>query len=523
MKIVIPNPSITAFILAYCTCSLSAQTVTPDLKAVPEGKGWKGNIAATKLTEKDGASAIELNGLVWLDGFEFQSGTIEFDAQGKSAPPQSSFVGVAFRVVDAETHDAVYFRPFNFHAADPARRLNAVQYHSLPQWKWDKLRKEKPGQFEKPIEFPPDGDAWFHAKVVVENQQVRVFVNGAAEASLVVNELSERPGGSLGLWSGGYGVIANLKITPATAQKAVFKDDFIDKSPHKSAFINVNGVKLHYLDWGGKGNPLLFLTGLGHSAHIYDDLAPKFVDEFRALALTWRGHGKSDRPETGYDVDTLTEDVRQFLDAMKIERVTLVGYSMAGEELTRFAGLYPERVDRLVYLDAAYDRTDPGFRASRSKASDVFALLNSTPQDSSKKPRNARTEAQEADSRETVFHSSEGKLEYVTSGKIIGLLAQGYRRPDYAKVKAPALSFFAVPTMESGFPWITPGVKAEVRKQAQDLLETDMLPRQRRQIEEFRKGVENARVIEMPNTRHDCFIDKQEEVVREMRAFLAGR
>jgi pimeloyl-ACP methyl ester carboxylesterase len=94
------------------------------------------------------------------------------------------------------------------------------------------------------------------------------------------------------------------------------------------------------------------------------------------LALTWRGHGKSDAPETGYDVDTLTEDVRQFLDAMKIERVMLVGHSMAGEELTRFAGLYPERVDRLVYLDAAYDRTDPSFRASRAKAPDVFALLN---------------------------------------------------------------------------------------------------------------------------------------------------
>jgi len=203
-----------AFVLACCTYSLSAQTLTPDLKAVPDGKGWKGNIGATKIIEKDGAPAIEFTGLVWLDGFEFRAGTIEFDAKGKSAPPQSSFVGVAFRVVDAATHDEVYFRPFNFRAADPARKSHAVQYHSLPQWQWDKLRKEKPGQFEKPIEPAPDGDAWFHAKVLVEKRQVRVYVNGATEPSLVVNELSDRPGGSVGLWCNGYGAIANLKIIP---------------------------------------------------------------------------------------------------------------------------------------------------------------------------------------------------------------------------------------------------------------------------------------------------------------------
>ena len=210
--------SVTALVLAYCTYLLSAQTLTPDLKTVPEGKGWKGSIGASKLIDKDGAAAIEFNqpgqNIVWLDGFEFSAGTIEFDAKGKSAPPQSSFVGVAFRVAGAATHDAVYFRPFNFRAADAERKSHAVQYVSEPQWPWQKLRQEKPGQFEKPIEPAPDGDAWFHAKVVVEKRQVSVFVNGAQEPSLVVNELSDRPGGSVGLWCNGYGVIANLKITP---------------------------------------------------------------------------------------------------------------------------------------------------------------------------------------------------------------------------------------------------------------------------------------------------------------------
>jgi hypothetical protein len=195
-----------------------AQIVTPDLKAVPEGKGWKGTIADAKLVEKDGAAAIEFNqervpSVIWLDGFEFKAGAIEFDARGKSAP-NSSYVGVAFRVVDAATHDVVYFRPFNFRASEPQKKSHAVQYMSEPQWPWHKLREGKPGQYEKPLEPAPDGDAWFHAKVLVENRQVKVFVNGATEPSLVVNELSDRPGGSVGLWCNGYGVIANLKIMP---------------------------------------------------------------------------------------------------------------------------------------------------------------------------------------------------------------------------------------------------------------------------------------------------------------------
>jgi hypothetical protein len=193
------------------------QTTAPDLKAVLEGKGWKGAVGATKAAEKDATVAVEFNqsgqNVVWLDGFDFKEGTIEFDAKGKSAPPQSSFIGVAFRVVDAKTHDAVYFRPFNFRAGDPDRKSHAVQYVSEPTWPWQKLRKEKPGQFEKPVDPAPEGDAWFHAKIVLENRQVKVFVNDAATPSLVVNELSERTGGSVGLWCNGYGVIANLKIT----------------------------------------------------------------------------------------------------------------------------------------------------------------------------------------------------------------------------------------------------------------------------------------------------------------------
>jgi hypothetical protein len=207
-----------AAFVGFYPALLRGDTTTPDLLSAPEGKGWKGSIEAAKQAQKDGQPAVEFNkpgqNVIWLERFDFSEGVIEFDARGKSGPPQSSFVGVAFRVIDAKTHDAVYFRPFNFRSSDPQSKSHAVQYISEPEWTWQRLRKEKTGQFEKPLDPAPDGDAWFHARIIVENKQVKVFVNGADKPSLSVPELSERTGGSIGLWCNGYGVIANLKITP---------------------------------------------------------------------------------------------------------------------------------------------------------------------------------------------------------------------------------------------------------------------------------------------------------------------
>ena len=192
--------------------------IIPDLKALPQGKAWKGYIDSAKLIEKDGKPAIEIDkedyNVIWLDGFEFTTGTIEFDARGKSEPPQSSFIGVAFRVVDEATYDSVYFRPFNFRATDPDRKSHAVQYQSFPNWGWYRLRTERTGQYEKPIEPAPEGDEWFHTKITINNRQVKVFVNNATEPSLDVTELSDRTGGSVGIYCFGYGMVTNLQITP---------------------------------------------------------------------------------------------------------------------------------------------------------------------------------------------------------------------------------------------------------------------------------------------------------------------
>lgn len=216
-------------LVAYCvplaTLCLAASAAAAqsvdflDLTAVGTGSRWKAAGRTTSVGEVKGKRALIVGegpgvGLVWLDGYHFANGVIELDILGRSAPVQGSFVGVAFRVVDATTHDAVYFRPFNFRATDSAARAHAVQYVSHPDWPWNRLRQEHPGQYERAIVPAPNGDEWFHARIVVQRPTIRVFVNGASEPSLVVNELSNRTNGAVGVWvgEGSGGAFANLTV-----------------------------------------------------------------------------------------------------------------------------------------------------------------------------------------------------------------------------------------------------------------------------------------------------------------------
>jgi hypothetical protein len=191
----------------------------PDVTKIAEGKGWKLVNREATVVEDGGKRAIRFSekegqGIAWLEGSDFTEGVIEIDIKGKNVL-QRSFVGVAFRGVDEKTHDAVYFRPFNFKSEDPVRRIHAVQYVSHPTWTWQKLRNERNGIYEKAVNPAPDPDGWFHARIVVANRKVSVYVNDAKEPSLVVDELTDRKGGLIGLWvgEGSGGMFANLKIT----------------------------------------------------------------------------------------------------------------------------------------------------------------------------------------------------------------------------------------------------------------------------------------------------------------------
>ena len=153
------------------------------------------------------------DGIAWLKGVEFSNGTIELDIRGKDVF-QESFVGVAFHGVNDETLDAIYFRPFNFQSTDPVRKIHAVQYVSHPDYTWSVLREKYNGKYEKAVTPAPNGNDWFHAKIVVQYPKVTVYVNGNSEPSLVIDKLNDRKVGKIGLWVGNTseGDFANLQI-----------------------------------------------------------------------------------------------------------------------------------------------------------------------------------------------------------------------------------------------------------------------------------------------------------------------
>lgn len=109
------------------------------------------------------------------------------------------------------------------------------------------------------------------------------------------------------------------------------------------------GVTLPYLEQGlSSGIPVVLLHGTTDSWRSFEGVLPYLPAELRAFALTQRGHGDADRPETGYRPSDFSADVAAFLDAVGIDAAIVAGHSMGSFIAQRFALDYPERTLGLV-------------------------------------------------------------------------------------------------------------------------------------------------------------------------------
>jgi pimeloyl-ACP methyl ester carboxylesterase len=304
----------------------------------------------------------------------------------------------------------------------------------------------------------------------------------------------------------------------------------MNKLNPKSDFVHVNGIRLHYLDWGGNGPALIFLAGMGSSAYIFNRFAPRFTDKFHVLALTRRGHGDSDYPETGYDADTLIEDIRQFMDGLHIEKATLVGHSLAGVELTHFAGTYPQRLDKLIYLEALDDRR---------KEQEIFAhdpLRNieikrevSTPPRTFEEyiamvKRNVPAFAAiwsdlwDEEFAHAVKIDEEGIYVDRMPAAIENLLIENMiakYAPKPVKAIIPTLCFFGDRKRQLSDEY------TEEQKAAYDRFDRDVRkPFFNFVIAEFQGRFPHAKIIVIPNGHHYCFIAQEDLVYEEIQKFL---
>jgi pimeloyl-ACP methyl ester carboxylesterase len=122
----------------------------------------------------------------------------------------------------------------------------------------------------------------------------------------------------------------------------------------RRGFLDVNGLRLSFLEWGAAGRPgLCLLHGGSAHAHWFDRVAPAFADRFHVIALDQRGHGESDwaRPPA-YATENFAADLLGVLDGLGWRRVALVGHSMGGHNAMSFAAWHADRVSALVIVDS---------------------------------------------------------------------------------------------------------------------------------------------------------------------------
>ncbi len=121
----------------------------------------------------------------------------------------------------------------------------------------------------------------------------------------------------------------------------------------RDRFVTVNGLRLRYRDWGGRGQPCLALHGSAAHAHWWDPVAPLLAPRLRVLALDWRGHGRSAWPRPpAYSSEDYAADLLGVIERLRLDRAVVAGHSMGGHGALAFAAWHADALERLVVLDA---------------------------------------------------------------------------------------------------------------------------------------------------------------------------
>ena len=207
-----------ASLLPLAVAPLAAQTVDQ-----LEAKGatiapinFKGRAAIQVNANPEAANATSY---AVVKGSSFRDGTIEVDLAGQPAAAAGAaargFIGVAFRIQPDGKYEYIYLRPTNGRADDQVRRNHSTQYSSYPDFDFARSRQEAPEKYESYVDLQPG--VWTRYKIEVDGRKVRLYVNGAEQPCLIVNDLKLDPqSGGVALWvgPGTEGYFANLRITP---------------------------------------------------------------------------------------------------------------------------------------------------------------------------------------------------------------------------------------------------------------------------------------------------------------------
>ena len=323
------------------------------------------------------------------------------------------------------------------------------------------------------------------------------------------------------------GLLVALGTSTAFARESTCQSPETVRNIPTSDYFRAGELRLHYLNFGGRGQPVLLLAGLGNSAWIWSDFAPKLACKgFHVMALTRRGHGDSDAPAKGYSLEDMVTDIVAFMDQQSIPKAIFVGHSIAGSEMTRLASVYPERVIALAYIEAAYDRQEQ--LKTNSHLPQVLPLPSDKDRESLDSffafQRKAQPEIDRAwgpalkrDFQATFETDSSGKVvprhPEANLGELIESASSG--PPDYSVIRAPALAIYA---KNSGFE-LPADVPLAARQQMRQFDHDYGLPWVRHSEAEFREGMKKGKAVELKGG-HLLFLESPDAVIGLITDFM---
>ena len=218
----IRNFTSTIATIATASCLLAAAPAVAQTVDRLDGKNvsiaqveFKGRKAVQVIANPDAQNAASV---AIVKDATFLDGTIEVDLAGQPAAGAGGgargFIGIAFRLQGDGRYEYIYLRPTNGRADDQVRRNHSTQYSAHPDFDFARSRQEAPEKYESYVDLQPG--VWTRYRIEIEGRKARLYVHGAEQPCLIVNDmkLDPKPGG-VALWvgPGTEGYFSNLKIS----------------------------------------------------------------------------------------------------------------------------------------------------------------------------------------------------------------------------------------------------------------------------------------------------------------------
>lgn len=298
-------------------------------------------------------------------------------------------------------------------------------------------------------------------------------------------------------------------------------------SQYTTQFVTVEkDIKLEVLDWGGTGQSLIFLAGLGNDAHVFGNLAPKATLNHHVYSITRRGFGASSKPapdDNNYATDRLGDDILAVMEALALERPVLVGHSFAGLELSSIGSRYPEKVAGLIYLDAwaPYDHAQGNIVLDMLDLKKLLERWHSSPLKLNEEIVEALLSSfvqieKQLIKMKDLFQRVGHLPEPPALPPVSTAMIQGVQK--YTNIPVPVLAIYADPINLDVF-METSGLKDNPAAKA--AYEAHMLAGSTAITNGIETNFPAARVVRLPNADHYIFNSNEADVLREINVFLA--